>query len=47
MKTKRNYIPKYSLSIKILKAVLGKEQTKEIIKKYVAYKKENWGSYGK
>lgn len=44
---KKNYVPKYSLSIKILSKVMSKKDFKELMVKYIAQKKADWGKYNK
>lgn len=44
---RKNYTPKYSLSIKILSMMMSKRELNKLIKEYVITKKANWGKYGK
>ena len=45
--TKKDYIPKFSLSIQILATFMSKKELRELVTKYVKAKKENWGKYNK
>jgi len=45
MKTKKDYVPKFSLSVKYLKEILTKKEFKDLMDRYVMYKKLNWGNY--
>lgn len=47
MKRTKDYVPKYSLSIAYLKKIMGKKELKDLIEKYVSYKKLHWGDYHK
>lgn len=44
---KKDYVPQYSLSIKILALMMTKRELNTLVKKYVETKKENWGTYNK
>jgi hypothetical protein len=44
MKRPANYVPKFSLSIETLKKIMDKKDFKNLLKKYVQYKIENWNN---
>lgn len=43
MKTKKDYVPQYSLSIKYLRKIMRPREFNNLLTAYVQYKKENWG----
>jgi hypothetical protein len=47
MKRKKDYKPKFSLSIKYLRMIMTRKEFEEMLNKYVDKKKEHWGDYNK
>lgn len=47
MKRTKDYIPKYSLSVKYLKMIMTTREYNSMLEKYVKVKINNWGKYNK